>query len=215
MLSMLTRHQRQQLLSVIAHAQVTLFSVDRNRRITLLEGAFIWDLESEIGSGDEGSKATKTGDYIGKNIYDVFYNMGSNTRSHEIPKFLQPIEDILTGKTMEDVHEHCLDNRWYRTRFVPVLGKKDRDGSVNEAFIDGVIGVSMDITEVKDREIELQMQEKENTRLLANEAAAKEASRLKSHSASVMPGGHTSSAISNIRSGMSGPMMVRQKAAWG
>jgi signal transduction histidine kinase/CheY-like chemotaxis protein len=81
---------------------------------------------------------------------------------------------------MEDVHEHCIDNRWYRTRFVPVLGKKDRDGSVNEAFIDGVIGVSMDITEVKDREIELQMQEKENTRLLANEAAAKEASRLKS-----------------------------------
>jgi signal transduction histidine kinase len=36
------------------------------------------------------------------------------------------------------------------------------------------------VTEIKDRELELQMQEKENTRLLANEAAAKEASRLKS-----------------------------------
>jgi signal transduction histidine kinase len=64
--------------------------------------------------------------------------------------------------------------------FVPVLGKKDNEGQVNEAFIDGVIGVSMDITEIKDRELELQMQEKENTRLLANEAVAKEASRLKS-----------------------------------
>lgn len=162
---------------------MTLFSVDRNRKITLLEGAFIWDLESEAsGSGDESAngKASKGEDYIGKNVYDVFYATGPRSRRDGIPESLRPIEDILTGKTMEDVHEHCIDNRWYRTRFVPVLGKKENDGHVNEAFIDGVIGVSMDITEVKDREIELQTQEKENTRLLANEAAAKEASRLKS-----------------------------------
>jgi signal transduction histidine kinase len=169
-------------LSVIAHAQVTLFSVDRNRRITLLEGAFIWDLESDIGSGDESAsgRPTKGEDYIGKNVYDVFWTTQNGSRRDAIPEYLQPIEDILTGKSMEDVHEHCIDNRWYRTRFIPVLGKKINGGHVNEAFIDGVIGVSMDITEVKDRETELQQQEKENTRLLANEAAAKEASRLKS-----------------------------------
>lgn len=162
---------------------MTLFSVDRNRKITLLEGAFIWDLESEAGgSGDESAsgRPSKGEDYIGKNVYDVFYATGPRSRRDGIPESLRPIEDILTGKTMEDVHEHCIDSRWYRTRFVPVLGKKEKDGHVNEAFIDGVIGVSMDITEVKDREIELQNQEKENTRLLANEAAAKEASRLKS-----------------------------------
>ena len=38
----------------------------------------------------------------------------------------------------------------------------------------------MDVTELKNKEETLQMQEKENGRLLANEAAAKEASRLKS-----------------------------------
>lgn len=38
----------------------------------------------------------------------------------------------------------------------------------------------MDVTEVKDKEKTLQMRERENSRLLANEAAAKEASRLKS-----------------------------------
>lgn len=161
---------------------MTLFSVDRNRKITLLEGSFIWDLESDLGSGDESGsgKQSRGEDYIGKNVYDVFYQSNTPHRRDEIPASLRPIEDILTGKTMEDVHEHCIDNRWYRTRFVPVLGKKDNGGRVNEAFIDGVIGVSMDITEVKDRELELQMQEKENSRLLANEAAAKEASRLKS-----------------------------------
>lgn len=169
---------------MIAHAQVTLFSVDRNRNLTLLEGAFIWDLDSDVGSGDESgsSKLSKGEKYIGKNIYDVFsmrHNPGLHLRS-PVPPSLRPIEDILMGKTMEDVHEHCIDNRWYRTKFVPVLGKKDSVGRVNEAFIDGVIGVSIDITEIKDREESLQEQEKENTRLLANEAAAKEASRLKS-----------------------------------
>ena len=38
----------------------------------------------------------------------------------------------------------------------------------------------MDVTEIKDKEETLQIQEKENSTLLANEAAAKEASRLKS-----------------------------------
>ncbi|QSZ37462.1 hypothetical protein DSL72_008560 [Monilinia vaccinii-corymbosi] len=174
---------RQQLLSVITHAQVTLFSVDRHRKINLLEGSFIWDLDSESGSSDEsvaGSGKPKGDDYIGKNVYEVFAHSSRRKRHDMIPSSLQPIEDILTGKIMEDVQEHTIDNRWYRTKFVPVLGKKDGGGQVNEAFIDGVIGLSMDITEIKDRENDLQMQERENMRLLANEAAAKEASRLKS-----------------------------------
>ena len=115
------------------------------------------------------------------NVYEVFYDAESRTRrTGEIPKSLQPIEDILTGKVMEDVHEHEIDGRWYRTRFVPILGRKVNGVLRNEKYIDGVIAVSMDITEIKDREIELHQQEKENSRLLANEAAAKEASRLKS-----------------------------------
>ncbi|KAL2063438.1 hypothetical protein VTL71DRAFT_5243 [Oculimacula yallundae] len=173
---------RQQLLSVITHAQVTLFAVDRNRMITLLEGAFIWDLENDMESGDESvsSKQTFGDQFVGKPVYDVLYQSKAPRDKHGVPASLKPIEDILTGKTMEEVQEHCIDDRWYSTKFVPVLGKKDNGGRVNEAWIDGVIGVSMDITEIKDRELELRTQEKENTRLLANEAAAKEASRLKS-----------------------------------
>ncbi|KAI9648014.1 hypothetical protein NHQ30_002642 [Ciborinia camelliae] len=175
---------RQQLLSVITHAQITLFSVDRNRNVNLLEGSLVWDLESDVGSSDEsvaGSGKTKRDDYIGQNVYDVFSHTNNHRKRHYmVPSSLQPIEDILTGKTTEDMQEHTIHNRWYRTKFVPVLGKKDVGGHVNEAFIDGVIGLSMDITEIKDRENDLRMQERENTRLLANEAAAKEASRLKS-----------------------------------
>ncbi len=167
---------------MITHAQVTLFSVNRERKVTLLEGAFIWDRECDVGSGDgsSGSKPTKGEDFVGKSVYEVLYQSKSPRDENGVPTSLRPIEDILTGKTMEDVQEHCIDHRWYRTKFVPILGKKDNGGRANEAWIDGVIGVSMDITEIKDREVELHTQEKENTRLLANEAAAKEASRLKS-----------------------------------
>lgn len=173
---------RQHLLSVIAHAQVTLFAVDRNRNLTLLEGSFIWDLESNVVSDDDASsngRGGKSEDFLGQNIYSVFNRSSEWTPAGTIPESLQPIEDILTGKTMEDVHEHCIDGRWYRTRFVPTLAKRDQY-SGHDTFIDGVIGVSMDVTELKDREADLQTQEVENTRLLANEAAAKEASRLKS-----------------------------------
>jgi signal transduction histidine kinase len=162
---------------VIAHAQVTLFSVDRNRKLTLLEGSFIWDLESNGSSGDKSgySKITQGDKYIGKNIYEVFIAGNNNGK-----KFVEKIEDILTGKALEDVYEGCIHNRWYKIRFVAVLGKKGAGGKENETSIDGVIGVSIDITEVKNKEESLQAQEKENTRLMANAAAAKEASRLKS-----------------------------------
>lgn len=152
--------------------------------MTLLEGAFIWDLETDSPSDNDStsSRLTKSEEFVGRNIYEVFLSTKTSYEKpgNGIPPSLRPIEDILTGKSMEDVHEHCIDHRWYRTKYVPILGKRENSGSVKEAFIDGVIGVSMDITEIKDRELDLQAQEKENTKLLANEAAAKEASRLKS-----------------------------------
>lgn len=104
------RRTRQQLLSVIAHAQVTLFSVDRNRKLTLLEGSFIWDIEnrSEPGTDDEGNNYTpsKGSDYIGKNIYDVFFQTNPGASNHTVPDSLRSIENILTGKVLEDIQEH-------------------------------------------------------------------------------------------------------------
>jgi signal transduction histidine kinase len=159
---------------------VTLFSVDKDRRLTLLEGAFIWDHERDARSDVGGGARIATGDhYIGKNINDVF-KLRVKQGKDETVLFLKCVEDILSGKTTEELHEDCIDNRWYRTKFVRVLGKKDPSRQDSETFIDGVIGVSMDVTEIKDKEGSLRAQERENTRLLANEAAAKEASRLKS-----------------------------------
>lgn len=178
-----TRRTREQLLNVISQARITLFSVDRNRNLTQLEGSYTWGLDSDIGSDHESRSASgqpsDVTDYIGHNVYDVFSRANTEPSNWFFPPSLEPIEDILTGKKVEDVYEHSIDGRWYRTRFIPVLGNEE-GGRENYALIDGVVGVSMDVTELKNREAELKAREKENTRLLAKEAAAREASRLKS-----------------------------------
>ncbi|KAH6608932.1 histidine kinase [Trichoderma cornu-damae] len=168
------KRMRQQLLSVIAHSHVTIFTVDPERRVTMLEGALIWNNATE--DNHEGSRW-----FVGKNMYTVFDRLTEQARDGERPQWLQPIEDIFEGRSNEDVKEHGLGDRWYRTRFHPMLGKKTNDGrATEEACIDGVIGVIMDVTELKVRGEALREQSKEKRRAMANEAAAKEATRLKS-----------------------------------
>ena len=154
------KNTREQLLNVIKHAKVTVWTVDRNRNLTFLEGKLMWDAKEE----------DITSESIGNNIYDVF---GRRKGQIDLPLYRKPIEAILGGEHKEQVSEHHIDGngRWFRTRFVPTM---------NDGQVDGVIGVSMDVTEIKDREAELHSQEKENLRLLSAENAAKEASQLKS-----------------------------------
>lgn len=160
---------REQLLNVINHARVTVWTIDRNRMLTFLEGKLMWD-DDEDGI---------TSEVIGKNVYDVF---GQHRGSIDLPLYREAIEQIIQGRAKEQISEHHIDGngRWYRTRFVPLLGKKRGLGTMDESYVDGVIGVSMDVTELKDREADLQSQEKENIRLHSAETAAKDASRLKS-----------------------------------
>lgn len=158
---------RARLLSVIKHAQVTVWVVNKDRVLTFLEGKLMWDpTEEDI-----------TIESVGNNVYDVF---GRHQGKIDLPLYKGPIERILNGDNVEQVQEHHIDGngRDYRTRFVPMLGhSRNPEG---DGRVVGVIGVSMDVTEMKKREAELQSREKENTRLLSAETAAKEASRLKS-----------------------------------
>ena len=163
------KRTREQLLNVIKHAHVTVWTVDKNRRLTFIEGKLMWDNEEEVISPDS----------IGKHVSEVF---AEHRGWIDLPMYMDPINEILDGQAREMNREHHIDGngRWFRTRFVPILGKKRNGRTEDDDYVDGVIGVSMDVTELKDREAELQSQEKENIRLLSAETAAKEASRLKS-----------------------------------
>lgn len=161
------QRMREQLLNVIKHAHVTVWVVDRDRTLTFLEGKLMWDpLDDHI-----------TEKSIGKNVYEVF---GRNQGKIDLPIYRGSIERIFSGEDAEQTQEHHIDGngRWFRTLFVPMLGRSK--GSTDDRQVDGVIGVSMDVTEMKKQEAELQSREKENMRLLSAETAAKEASRLKS-----------------------------------
>jgi signal transduction histidine kinase len=69
------------------------------------------------------------------------------------------------------------DDQWYRTRFIPY----HTQGKVaSHDTTAGVIGVIMDVTEIRRREEALEKQSEEKRKAIANEAAAKEATRLKS-----------------------------------
>ncbi|KAJ4271355.1 hypothetical protein NW762_000057 [Fusarium torreyae] len=171
---MAAKRTRQQLLSVIAHSHVTIFTVDPNRNVTMLEGALIWN-----NTHEENHDGTRW--FIGENMYTVFNRLTAQLADGERPEFLEPIEFILDGKVTQDVKEHGIDDRWYRTRFLPMIGKRTQEGNVtNDTYIEGVIGVIMDVTELKTREKALEKQSKEKRKAMANEAAAKEANRLKS-----------------------------------
>ncbi|KAK3394649.1 hsp90-like protein [Podospora didyma] len=163
------KRARQQLLSVIALSHMTMFTVDVNHKVTMLEGALIWDSNCD----NNGSRW-----FIGEDVYDVFNRLNSQLPEGQMPPFLKPLEAVLSGKTTDEFQEHEIEGRWYRTRFQPVLDK--RGGDKADHVIEGVIGLIIDVTELKSREKDIQAQAREKRQLLANEAAAKEASRLKS-----------------------------------
>lgn len=203
------RRTRQQLLSVIAHAHVTIFTVDCKRKITMLEGALIENAEVNQISGNSW--------YLGGNVDDVFNRLHPELPEGQRPDFLSAIDAILDQKASDVVVEHSIsklprprsdslpfdtsksrthlpigsyaDERHFRTRFLPMTirqakGESKSEGDTLENQVDndieGVIGIIMDVTEVKAKEAVLEAQAKEKQQLLANEAAAKEASRLKS-----------------------------------
>ena len=164
------KRTREQLLKVIAHAHVTLWTVDRDKKLTLLEGQFKWKHEHPDGNPDSPVE-----NFVGRDIFEVF-----GKGNEELIRELKPIESILKGEAKESISEFLIDGAWYRTRFIPVLGKREANGVENQHFVDGVIGISVDVSSVKTQAAQIHNQEKENTRLQANEAAAREASRLKS-----------------------------------
>ncbi|KAM7192292.1 putative signal transduction histidine-protein kinase [Rhypophila sp. PSN 637] len=161
---------RQQLLSVMAHSQMTMFTVDLDGKVTMLEGALIWESQGP----NHNSKW-----YIGEDVYDVFNRLNSQLPQGQMPPFLKPLESVLAGLESDEIQEHEMDGRWYRTRLQPLV-KKSGEGDTQTTAIEGVIGLIMDVTELKAKERDIEAREREKRKLVAAEAAAKEASRLKS-----------------------------------
>lgn len=113
--------------------------------------------------------------YRGKDIREIIEE-NTVTRAAE---FLDPLDPLLRGDITEGHSEVELDGRWIKTKYVPIL-RKGADGQEDPDHVVGVIGLSMDNTEIHVTELELQERQRQNRILQAEERAAKEASKLKS-----------------------------------
>jgi PAS domain S-box-containing protein len=164
------KEYRDRLSTVITHARVTMWSIDREWRVTFLEGHVLRRADGKEISTEEA---------YGKNVFDILQENG-NRGSREI--YQEPLQQILNGEHDERVTEHQDENtgRWYRTRLTAIVETPKSVLGVAAPSITGVVGTSFDVTEIKRRTEQLQEQERENDRLLLAETAAKDASRLKS-----------------------------------
>lgn len=80
---------------------------------------------------------------IGMNMYSV---LAMFIPPHVLVQYRIPIEDILGGKSVDETREYETDGRCYRTRYVPLLRSTRTAGQEGEMFVDGVIGVTIDVT---------------------------------------------------------------------
>ncbi|KAI1309790.1 hypothetical protein F5Y03DRAFT_403953 [Xylaria venustula] len=172
------KQSRKQLLSVLTHAQTTIFSVDRDQKVTMLEGALIRNDVNNVTSDDKPNPDPSH--YIGRDAHEVFYELVS-LRKEETPQFLKPVEDIVAGRERCDtVQEHKIGQRFYKTRFMPIIENDPKFSDSNHTIIEGAIGVIMNVTELKERERDVQKHIKERNEYKTKEEEAKGASKLKS-----------------------------------
>jgi len=155
------RKARQQLLDVLSHSQMTMWMIDREEKITFFEGDIIEGIEVD----------NLTTPPVGINIYDALKTRG---KGKFIDDFKNAVRRILDGKSKLEVYEYEHSNRWFRSRLVPQRGRPGANNVVDEDYIEGIIAIGTEVTQ-------LRLKEQENIKLLANESAAKEASKMKSN----------------------------------
>ena len=174
------KRAREHLRNVITHAQVTVWTIDLDLTLTLMEGKPMWEADNpEIMQ-----------EAIGQNI---FVTLSKYQKGEEWERYRDLVEKILKGEIPGWASEHQViggEGPWYRTRLSPLKGAMTVDNQMKRKSstdspgagdaIEGLIGISVDVTEAKEAEQALRAQGAENIRLLAAEHAAKGASKLKS-----------------------------------
>ncbi|KIW20936.1 hypothetical protein PV08_01515 [Exophiala spinifera] len=145
---------RQNLVDVLRHSQMSVWIVDHRETVTFWEGDFM--------TGHDGAS-----EIVGKPIDQAFRRY---VNQNSITEFREAIRRILRGRSDLEICETELRSRWFRSKLIPLKGSGEGRG---ENTISGVIGIGSEVTQLRRKELE-------NINLLANEAAAKEASKMKS-----------------------------------
>ncbi|KAH7369519.1 M4WV, histidine kinase-group IX protein [Rhexocercosporidium sp. MPI-PUGE-AT-0058] len=154
-----------QVLTVLAHAEVNLFSINKDKIITMAEGGMRWNANTNVY--DVNNKSS----LIGQDAIVI----AQSTQPGGIPGYEKNILAILDGKVGVAQSEDLIGGRVYRTRVVAELEHNTVDGG-QEPAVKGALVLSIDVTDMKARTaLEL-----DNARLMMKEQAAKDSNQMKS-----------------------------------
>ncbi|PQE19243.1 hypothetical protein CJF30_00007597 [Rutstroemia sp. NJR-2017a BBW] len=158
------KRNKDQMLTVLGHAEVNLFSTS-DRKIAMAESGMLWQAQTIKGQIPDPQSL------VGKDIIEIC----RESCPEGMPALEKGILDILAGKIEMEKAEDKVGDRIYKTRLVADL-EHDSDDPGQVPKVVGVLGLSIDITDMKARAaLEL-----DNTRLMIEEQAAKESSQMKS-----------------------------------
>lgn len=154
------KQTHEQLERVIEHARITLWAVDRQMKLIISEGRPMYQPK-----GLDPERSAEKQRYLGMDFSDIFKDQN---RLDELPKYLRPVEDVLAGKVEEETIEIQIKEtgRWFRTRIFPLLRQERKADLTGDSFIDGVVGISMDITEMRNAADKIKQKDHENARLM-------------------------------------------------
>ncbi|RMY48812.1 hypothetical protein D0863_15300 [Hortaea werneckii] len=166
------RQTRAQLERVIDHARITLWAVDKEYSLTLFQGRTMVSRTAEELAKDKEQ-------YMGMSLWSILELQG---RHDELVTYRDPMARIMSGQSEVEMVENQIESnqRWFRTRMFPLLRQERKGGLDGDEYLDGVVGVSMDVTEMRKQAEQIKERDRENSRLMAQSVAAKEASKMKS-----------------------------------
>ncbi|KAI7278063.1 hypothetical protein KC345_g6207 [Hortaea werneckii] len=166
------RQTRAQLERVVDHARITLWAVDKEYNMTLFQGRTMVNRTAEELAKDKQQ-------YMGMNLWSILELQG---RHDELVTYRDPMARIMSGQSDVEMFENQIESnqRWFRTRMFPLLRQERKGGLDGDEYLDGVVGVSMDVTEMRKQAEQIKERDRENSRLMAQSVAAKEASKMKS-----------------------------------
>lgn len=160
---------RSQLLDILHHCQMNIWVIDKEGTLQFFEGALFGMDDAEKAE----ARKKEIQSAVGGSIFDALKMQGDE---EWLKKVADATKRVLHNESNMELMEMYMKDRWYRWKIVPYAGNlrtkpSGRPDGTRE--VDGVIGITTDATQMKEME-------RENVQLLANESAAKEASKMKS-----------------------------------
>ncbi|KAK4105450.1 hypothetical protein N658DRAFT_482940 [Parathielavia hyrcaniae] len=135
-----TMLDRQQLIGAMNLSHMTLFIVDRKRKLTMLEG--------ELKNEAQASPPSQDSDdwYLAQDLFNVFKKLHPDLfRGHPLIMLRGRLDGVLSGKIPDNKNTYHLDGRYFRILLQPIRGQP-----VNgKAEIEGAMGYVMDFSEFK------------------------------------------------------------------